>query len=223
MTKKIKLTSLLLALSVTLAACSSGDNDDKDNDMSNNKEPKTTEESKSNDTNDDKSNDNKSDNNTESDDKSDDSASKDTDEIDVSQFNKTLDDAIKEAKSKFDGELTEIGIEQKANQWVYDIELENESEEYKIAMNVDTLEVVKESRDPENHPDKGEYFKYEDLVKVEDAIKTAKNQVDGKVTEVSTDWDNQKLYYEVTILKDDGEDVDVMIDAHSGDFVEIDD
>ena len=41
-------------------------------------------------------------------------------------------------------------------------------------------------------------------------------------TEISTDFDDGVLYYEVSIQNQNGEDVDVIIDAKSGETVEID-
>ena len=83
---------------------------------------------------------------------------------------------------------------------------------------------MEEETEKEDDSEDNDYFDYKDLVKVEDAIETAKKEVDGKVEEWSTDFEDGKLYYEISIIQDsDNEDVDVIIDAYTGDFVEIDD
>lgn len=142
----------------------------------------------------------------------------------MSQFDTSIEDAIEEAKSKFDGELTDIGVSTKNNQYVYKIELENDTEEYEVSLDVNDLSVVEEETEKEDDSEDNDYFDYKDLVKVEEAIETAKKEVDGKVEEWSTDFEDGKLYYEISIIQDsDNEDVDVIIDAYTGDFLEIDD
>lgn len=215
---KIKVTSLLLALSLTLAACSNNEETTNNENTEDNSTEQTETTSESND--DDSDDNNSSDTNNESSS----NESNTNDELDMSQFDTSIEDAIEEARSKFDGELTDIGVSTKNNQYVYKIELENDTEEYEVSLDVNDLSVVKEETEKEDDPEDNDYFNYKDLVKVEDAIETAKKEVDGKVEEWSTDFDDGKLYYEISIIQDsDNEDVDVIIDAYTGDFVEIDD
>ena len=225
MNTKIKLTSLLLALSLTLAACSNNEettNNENTEDNSSEQTEATKESNESNkDSNDDDSDDNSS---SETNNESTSNESNTNDELDMSQFDTSIEDAIEEAKSKFDGELTDIGVSTKNNQYVYKIELENDTEEYEVSLDVNDLSVVEEETEKEDDSEDNDYFDYKDLVKVEDAIETAKKEVDGKVEEWSTDFEDGKLYYEISIIQDsDNEDVDVIIDAYTGDFVEIDD
>ena len=221
---KIKLTSLLLALSLTLAACNNEETTNTENTGNNNSEQteNTNESNNSNeDSNDDDSDDNNS-NDTNNENTSNESNT--NDELDMSQFDTSIEDAIEEAKSKFDGELTEIGVSTENNQYIYKIELESDTEEYEVSLDVNDLSVVEEETESEDDPEDNDYFEYKDLVKIEDAIETAKKEVDGKVEEWSTDFDDGKLYYEISIIQNsDNEDVDVIVDAYTGDFVKIDD
>src|SRR5699024_7916821 len=143
----------------------------------------------------------------------------DSSEINLDSYDSTIEDAIKKAQSNFDGQLTDIGLERENNKWVYKIELESDSEEYDVSYDVNTLDIIEEEKDSEND---NEYIKYEDLITFDEAITTAKSEVDGKATEISTDFDDGVLYYEVSIQNQNGEDVDVIIDAKSGETVEID-
>lgn len=226
MDKKIKLTSLLLALTLTLAACGTSDSNSDNTSEDNSSNQQTGETSNDSSTKDDDNNDDANDSteNDDGDDNSDDNASPETDtsEINLDSYDSTIEDAIKKAQSNFDGQLTDIGLERENNKWVYKIELESDSEEYDVSYDVNTLDIIEEEKDSENDDEDNEYFKYEDLITFDEAITTAKSEVDGKATEISTDFDDGVLYYEVSIQNQNGEDVDVIIDAKSGETVEID-
>lgn len=226
MDKKIKLTSLLLALTLTLAACGTSDSNSDNTSEDNSSNQQTEETSNDSSTEDDDNNDDANDSteNDDGDDNSDDNASPETDssEINLDSYDSTIEDAIKKAQSNFDGQLTDIGLERENNKWVYKIELESDSEEYDVSYDVNTLDIIEEEKDSENDDEDNEYFKYEDLITFDEAITTAKSEVDGKATEISTDFDDGVLYYEVSIQNQNGEDVDVIIDAKSGETVEID-
>lgn len=221
MDKKIKLTSLLLALTLTLAACGASDSNSDNTSEDHSSNQQTEETSNDSSTEDD---DNSDDNSDDSDDNSDDNASSETDssEINLDSYDSTIEDAIKKAQSNFDGQLTDIGLEKENNKWVYKIELESDSEEYDVSYDVNTLDIIEEEKDTEDDDEDNQYFKYEDLITFDEAITTAKSEVDGKATEISTDFDDGVLYYEVSIQNQNGEDVDVIIDAKSGETVEID-
>lgn len=222
---KIKLTSLLLALSLTLAACNNNEETTNTENTGNNNSEQTENTNESNNSNEDSNDDDSDDNN--SNDTNNENTSNESntnDELDMSQFDTSIEDAIEEAKSKFDGELTEIGVSTENNQYIYKIELESDTEEYEVSLDVNDLSVVEEETESEDDPEDNDYFEYKDLVKIEDAIETAKKEVDGKVEEWSTDFDDGKLYYEISIIQNsDNEDVDVIVDAYTGDFVKIDD
>ena len=222
MDKKIKLTSLLLALTLTLAACGTSDSNSDNTSEDNSSNQQTEETSNDSSTEDDDNNDDANDS-TENDD-GDDNASPETDssEINLDSYDSTIEDAIKKAQSNFDRQLTDIGLERENNKWVYKIELESDSEEYDVSYDVNTLDIIEEEKDSENDDEDNEYFKYEDLITFDEAITTAKSEVNGKATEISTDFDDGVLYYEVSIQNQNGEDVDVIIDAKSGETVEID-
>ena len=226
MDKKIKLTSLLLALTLTLAACGTSDSNSDNTSEDHSSNQQTEETSNDSSTEDDDNNDDADDNteNDDSDDNSDDNASSETDssEINLDSYESTIEDAIKKAQSNFDGQLTDIGLEKENNKWVYKIELESDSEEYDVSYDVNTLDIIEEEKDSENDDEDNEYFKYEELITFDEAITTAKSEVDGKATEISTDFDDGVLYYEVSIQNQNGEDVDVIIDAKSGETVKID-
>ena len=212
MNTKFKITSLLIAASLTLAACGNDNNEETTN-QSESKQTETTE----------STSDNKSENDNSSNENSNNASSNEGDELDMASFSKSIEDAIEEAKSRFDGQLTDIGVSKENNQYVYKIELESDTEEYEVSLDVNDLSVVKEETEAEDDENDNKYFNYSDLVKVEDAIQTAKDNVNGKVTEWSTDFDDGNLYYEIEITQDNGNDVDVKIDAYTGDFVESDD
>ena len=212
MNTKFKITSLLIAASLTLAACGNDNNEETTN-QSESKQTETTE----------STSDNKSENDNSSIDNTNTSSSSESDELDMASFSKSIEDAIEEAKSRFDGQLTDIGVSKENNQYVYKIELESDTEEYEVSLDVNDLSVVKEETEAEDDENDNKYFNYSDLVKVEDAIQTAKDNVNGKVTEWSTDFDDGNLYYEIEIVQDNGNNVDVKVDAYTGDFVESDD
>lgn len=217
MNTKFKITSLLIAASLTLAACGNDNNEETTN-QSESKQTETTES-----TSDNKSENNDSENDNSSNENSNNASSNEGDELDMASFSKSIEDAIEEAKSRFDGQLTDIGVSKENNQYVYKIELESDTQEYEVSLDVNDLSVVKEETEAEDDENDNKYFNYSDLVKVEDAIQTAKDNVNGKVTEWSTDFDDGNLYYEIEIVQDNGNNVDVKVDAYTGDSVESDD
>ena len=150
MDKKIKLTSLLLALTLTLAACGTSDSNSDNTSEDNSSNQQTEETSNDSSTEDDDNNDDANDS-TENDD-GDDNASPETDssEINLDSYDSTIEDAIKKAQSNFDGQLTDIGLERENNKWVYKIELESDSEEYDVSYDVNTLDIIEEEKDSEN-------------------------------------------------------------------------
>ena len=133
-------------------------------------------------------------------------------------FNKTPNEAIAEAKDRFNGELTKLEIEMEDSEWVYKVELEGSSGEYSVEMLVNNLAILEEETEDDSPDDDNEQFNYEELVTYDEAIALAKTEGEGEFKELELSKDDNRVKYEIELTNDVG----IEIDALTGEIVEID-
>ena len=133
-------------------------------------------------------------------------------------FNKTPNEAIAEAKDRFNGELTKLGIEMEDSEWVYKVELEGSSGEYSVEMLVNNLAILEEETEDDSQDDDNEQFNYEELVTYDEAIALAKTEGEGEFKELELSKDDNRVKYDIELTND----VEIEIDALTGEIVEID-
>ena len=133
-------------------------------------------------------------------------------------FNKTPNEAISEAKDRFNGELTKLEIEMEDSEWVYKVELEGSSGEYSVEMLVNNLAILEEETEDDSPDDDNEQFNYEELVTYDEAIALAKTEGEGEFKELELSKDDNRVKYEIELTNDVG----IEIDALTGEIVEID-
>lgn len=133
-------------------------------------------------------------------------------------FNKTPNEAISEAKDRFNGELTKLEIEMEDSEWVYKVELEGSSGEYSVEMLVNTLAILEEETEDDSQDDDTEKFDYEELVTYDEAIALAKTEGEGEFKELELSKDDNRVKYQIELTNG----VEIEIDALTGEIVEID-
>lgn len=133
-------------------------------------------------------------------------------------FNKTPNEAIAEAKDRFNGELTKLEIEMEDSEWVYKVELEGSSGEYSVEMLVNNLAILEEETEDDSQDDDNEQFNYEELVTYDEAIALAKTEGEGEFKELELSKDDNRVKYDIELTNDVG----IEIDALTGEIVEID-
>lgn len=132
------------------------------------------------------------------------------------------EEALDAAKKIFTGELSEIKLKfARSGDPVYRIELFSDTEEADIDLNAETLEEVQreiESREADDH------FVAIDLgalLSLDEAAELARAETAGAIVEWELDTDDQVFEYEFKFV-DGSDDVEVVVNAKTGEIIEID-
>ncbi|GIO23381.1 PepSY domain-containing protein [Oceanobacillus sp. J11TS1] len=217
--KKILFLGITLLLSITLAACGAG-NDNNDNNNNAGNEPNTSENANDNNGNTKTDKDtNTNDNNTKTDGNND---------VDLTSASLTMVDAISAFQEKFpDAKVSSIQLEEEKGELVYDIDGYDDSKEYSAEIN-QSGEIVAEEEEQKDANDRYEELVLADYITAEEALSTASEapEADGITPRSwSLEFENDSPVYEVNFEDSGSEEVDVYIDAVSGEqlHVEVDD
>lgn len=142
----------------------------------------------------------------------------------LDQLGSTPDEAVSAAQENFDGDLVELELDQEGGDWVYNVSMENESEEYEVRLLADDLSIMNEQTENNDDSDMNDGFAYEDAIPHEEAVQTAIDEVGGELEGWTLDRDDGQLEYDVEMVNtDSGNDMDVTINAESGEVIETDD
>ncbi|WP_170289640.1 PepSY domain-containing protein [Cytobacillus depressus] len=129
------------------------------------------------------------------------------------------DEAVKIALTKAEGNVKSVELESKMGKSYYDVEIKNGVKE--VEVHVDSLKgtvlSVKEDQDVNDNDnfEKQAQSNQKVSISTQKAIEIAEKAVNGKVTEIDRDDDDNELIYEIELQTSKGE-VDVDIDAVSG-------
>ncbi len=142
----------------------------------------------------------------------------------LDQLGSTPEDAVSAAQENFDGELVEFELDQDRSDWVYKVNLENDSEEYEVELSAEDLSVLSEETETDDDNDTEDQFTYEDAIPHDEAVQTALDETGGEFEGWTLDKDDGQLEYDVEVTNaDNGDDTDVTINAESGEVIEVDD
>lgn len=135
-------------------------------------------------------------------------------------------------EDKYPGQITELELDRKNGQLIYEVELKGPEGEYEIKVDASTAEIVKLEQKP-NKVSKGEHDdnrkddEADDAsseggarMSIDEAKEIALNEIPGTIVEVELDREDGLLVYEVEIQTEDGE-VEVEVDAYTGKIVMI--
>lgn len=242
MEKSYKLFIVMLS-AFTLAACGndSGDEENTEDTSQDTASEETTEETDS--TNEDENNaatesegSDEGSGNTENTNEPDESSSEDdtndtsdsnldgnSDTISLDDITTDPSEAISLAQDNFDGELVGFELDNDDNAWVYEVEMENDNEDYEVQFSVEDLSVVSEETEEDNNINIDQ-FNYEDAIPYDEAVQTAIDESGGDLEGFTLDMDDGRLEYEIELRNtSEDDDLEVLIDAESGEIIEIDD
>lgn len=199
--------SLLLASGIVLAAC--GNDDDNQKNTNNTDNDTKTEQT--------------TDNNQNSDDNDDQNTNQNakTQTIDVKDVKTTPEDAIKTAKSSFDGDVKQVEYKKENGQWVYDIDLRNNNEEAEVKVSDKDNKVLNTNKEKEmdNDNDNDKTINYGDAIDFKEAVKKAQDQQKGDLKKWSLDNDDGQFVYNIELMTNNGEQ-ELVLDAKSGEVLQ---
>ncbi|MBA9025966.1 PepSY domain-containing protein [Peribacillus huizhouensis] len=116
------------------------------------------------------------------------------------------------------GTVTKTELGNDHNRLVYEFELMTDSgNKAEVKVDATTGKVIKVEIDG----DIGALQNVSSSISVEDAKKTALQRVKGTVTKTELDGDDQRIVYEFTIITDNGREVEVKVDATSGQVLKV--
>lgn len=141
----------------------------------------------------------------------------------LDQLGSTPEDAVSAAQENFDGELVELELDEDNNEWVYKVNLENDTEEYEAELSAEDLSVLNEETETDEDNNTEDQFSYGDAIPHDEAVQTALDEAGGELAGWTLDKDDGQLEYEVEVTNaDNGDDTDVTINAESGEVIEVD-
>ncbi|WP_077604633.1 PepSY domain-containing protein [Oceanobacillus sojae] len=217
--KKTLLLCLTLLLSITLAACGTSDDSSTENDTTNDSDTSEN------------ANDNNADSNTEgeSTDTNDNSgATGGNDGLDLTSVSLSVEDAVSAFQEKFtDARVSSIQLDEERGELVYDIDGFDDSMEYSAEIN-QSGEIIAEEQEQQDADDRYEELALDDYITAEKALSTASeaSEADGITARGwSLEFENGSPVYEINFEDMGSQEVDVYIDAESGEqlHVEVDD
>ncbi|WP_017547642.1 PepSY domain-containing protein [Salinicoccus carnicancri] len=159
-----------------------------------------------------------------SDDQPDSSGSSSSETISQEDINHEAREAVDAAMENYDGRLTQIELDHEEGQWVYKLDMEQNSEEYETSLSVDDLSVINEQAETDDDKDSEDQFEYGDAMTAEEAVQTAIDEAGGSgdIEGWSLDRDDGALEYEIELKNTDDGDADITIDAESGEVTSTD-
>ncbi|WP_338751208.1 PepSY domain-containing protein [Bacillus sp. FJAT-52991] len=122
----------------------------------------------------------------------------------------TRDQAEKIALKSVKGKVTDVDLDSKNNQWIYEVEIRTTKGEKEVHVDAQTGKVLSK-KDHDQQPT--------DQVKItrDQAKKIALKSVKGKVTDIDLESKNGQWVYEVEVATTKGE-VDMYINAQTGEI-----
>ncbi|MEK4299803.1 PepSY domain-containing protein [Oceanobacillus sp. FSL W8-0428] len=215
--KKFLLLCLTLLLSITLAACGTSDDSDTGNDAAN--DSNTSENTNDNNNDDSNAADNTNGNN---------GSTEGNDDLDLTNVSLTVEDAMEAFHDHFPGSsLSSIQLDEEKGELVYDIDGYDDTMEYSVEIN-QSGDVISEEKEQKESDEQYDELVLADYISAEEALSTASEapETDGITARGwSLEFENGSPIYEINFEDMGSQEVDVYIDAESGEqlHVEVDD
>lgn len=144
-------------------------------------------------------------------------------DIDLLDYNfaVSLEDAIDISNTETGGgTIHQVGMDWSDGAWVWEIDTIADGTEWELEINATTGQVNEVESDGED--DNEQEVTPLGPVDYNTAMQTATGEISGPVTDWDLDWDDNRQQYTVEI-ESNNDDVEVVVDAETGDVVEIDD
>ncbi|WP_080875646.1 PepSY domain-containing protein [Oceanobacillus timonensis] len=220
--KKRFLLCLTLLLSITLAACGTSDDSNTENNATNDSDTSENANDNNEDTNTD--DENTDDVNT----NDDNNGASENDAVDLTNVSLSVEDAISAFQEKFpDTRVSSIQLDEERGELVYDIDGFDDSMEYSAEINP-SGEIIAEEQEQQDADDRYEELMLDDYITAEEALSTASEASEAEgitARSWSLEFENGSPVYEINFEDRGSQEVDVYIDAESGEqlHVEVDD
>ncbi|MFJ5771858.1 PepSY domain-containing protein [Psychrobacillus sp. NPDC093180] len=131
-------------------------------------------------------------------------------------------EAITIAKNQVDGDVVKIELDSDDGRFEYELDLRNADGEHDITIDASTGKVIELDLDDDHYDNaRATSASIKSLISEKEAIAIAKKQVNGEVTEIKLDEDDNRYEYEIELRTNKGE-ADVTIDASTGTVLELD-
>ena len=219
--KKMLLLCLTLLLSITLAACGTSDDSNTEDNAANDSNSNETAEDNNEDTNSEGENEN-----TDTNDNTDTTENKD--DLDLTSVSLSAEDAMDAFLEHFPGSsLSSIQLDEENGELVYDIDGYDDSMEYSAEID-QSGDVIAEEREQIESDEQYNELVLGDYITAEEALSIASeaSETEGITARGwSLDFENGSPVYEINFEDMGSQEVDVYIDAESGEqlHVEVDD
>lgn len=141
---------------------------------------------------------------------------------------RTWQDALDAANEMFDGGVSKIELEEEdSGRREYKIELISSSEKFAVKFDADTLEELSSKTDDlgdDADEKRNRIFDVGDIISLEEAADIARGEVDGVIEEWKIEGkDDGRIEYEFDIVPEgETDDIEVEIDAKTGEVLEVD-
>ncbi|MEH7523961.1 PepSY domain-containing protein [Bacillus sp. JJ1503] len=135
----------------------------------------------------------------------------------------THEEAIKIALTKAEGHVESIELEKESGKRYFEVEIENKDKEFEIridAITGDVLSVKEDFDDNDDDFEKAANSTSNNYISIQKAIEIAEKEVNGEVSEINRDEDDDQLIYEVELKTSKGE-AEVEIDAVTGKVLDV--
>lgn len=142
------------------------------------------------------------------------------------QASVSSDDISSQVNEQYEGEITELELEDENNQLYYEVEVTNDNEEYDLKVDAETGEILKENVEKFHLETTGEEPNEHSSVDSaqwignQRAKEIALNEFSGTIVEFELDDDDDRYVYEIEI-KDGENEAEFEIDAVTGSILEM--
>lgn len=145
--------------------------------------------------------------------------------VDEKAYPVSLAQAVDAFKKEYpQAQLTEVSFEQENGSYVYEIKGKDSSKDYELQVHAASGEILKQGQENENNP----MIQALDLAQVKtekEAMDAALAAAKGKnlyVKSWSLEVENKRPVYEVSLVKDNQDDLDVKLDAKTLEVLDLD-
>lgn len=131
----------------------------------------------------------------------------------------SMEEAMEIAKGKYPGIVTDIELDRDHNRVKYEMDVLTKDAQYDIHVDAKTGEIVKAQKENDDREDRANAKSAK--ISINEAIKTAEKDVNGKVVSVELDREDGRLVYEAEAVTKDGQEHEVTVDANTGKVVKV--
>ncbi len=134
----------------------------------------------------------------------------------------SLEEAKEKALAQFEGVVESIELERENGRMVYDIDIDNGSEDVDLDMDAVTGEVLRSKTDwdDDDDDDRDDVRPADNLLTQQEALDIATAEFNGKLEEIELDDDDDRMIYEIE-LKNGDREAEFDIDAVTGEILDM--